>query len=479
MYVFLAYFGDLEQTEGKFLKDRVPFWTAWRWVGERKNDRSGFKRTEIFYFCKQNKVRDPMSLMEWVSGRTEKRHFYRKPGKFPLGAEANEVKREKMQQKRVKRDERRWMTVLKDRIGRVTRFSGALVAKVSIGLLVVAGLSPAGLQAAPGTKPVVWVLATGGTIAGQGESQVAAAYKPGTLRVEELLGAIPELAEVAEVRAEQFAQIASQNMDVATWLKLAARINELLADPAVAGVVVTHGTDTQEETAYFLNLTLKSDKPVVMASAMRPPSALGSDGSRNLYHAVVCAASPQAVGQGVMIVMDDKIIGADDATKVSTLDAGAFQDPDYGPLGIIYDGRPIFSRRSLKRHTLHSEFDVSGLDSLPRVEVVSSYAGATALFIHAAVRAGVRGIVIAGVGNGNMSAEMQNAAESAREQGVAIVRSSRIMRGPTTQWNEVDDDKLGFVASWYANPYRARILLMLALTRTDDYREIQRMFTQY
>jgi len=331
----------------------------------------------------------------------------------------------------------------------------------------------------PSAKPVVWVLATGGTIAGQGESQVVSAYKPGSLRVEELLTAIPEMADVAEIHAEQFTQIASQDMDVATWLRLAARINELLRDPKVAGVVVTHGTDTQEETAYFLNLTVKSEKPVVMASAMRPPSALGADGARNLYHAIVCAASSQAVGQGVMIIMDDKIIGADDATKVSTLDAGAFQDPDFGPLGIVYNGRLIFSRHSLKRHTAQSEFDVSGLDSLPRVEVVSSYAGATALFIHAAVRAGAQGIVIAGVGNGNMSTEMQHAAESAREQGVAIVRSSRIMRGPTTQWNEVDDDALGFVASWYANPYRARILLMLALTRTNDYREIQRMFLQY
>lgn len=331
----------------------------------------------------------------------------------------------------------------------------------------------------PQAKPVVWVLATGGTIAGQGESQVASAYKPGAVRVEELLKAVPEIASVADVRAEQVAQIASQDMDVATWLRLAARINELLRDPAVAGVVVTHGTDTQEETAYFLNLTVKSAKPVVMAAAMRPPSALGADGSRNLYNAVVCAASPLSVGQGVMIVMDDKIIGADDATKTNTLDVGAFQDPDFGPLGIVYNSQPVFTRKSLKRHTSRSEFDVSGLDSLPRVEVISSYAGAKALFVHAAVQAGARGIVIAGVGNGNMSAEIQNAAESARQQGIAVVRSSRIMRGPTTQWNEVDDDKLGFVASWYANPYRARVLLMLALTRTRDFREIQRMFTEY
>ncbi len=363
-------------------------------------------------------------------------------------------------------------------MGQIWRAYGRLLS-VWVLVALCGSLVPERLRAAEPDKPVVWVLATGGTIAGQGESQVASAYKPGTLRVETLLNAIPEIAEVAEVRAEQFAQIASQDMDVATWLRLAKRINALLQEPQVAGVVVTHGTDTQEETAYFLNLTVKSEKPVVMASAMRPPSALGADGARNLYQAIVCAGSAQAVGQGVMIVMDDKIIGADDATKVSTLEAGAFQDPDFGPLGLIYNGRPIFSRHSLKRHTAQSEFDVSELDSLPRVEVVSSYAGATALFIHAAVQAGARGIVIAGVGNGNMSAEMLNAAASAREQGVAIVRSSRIMRGPTTQWNEVDDDALGFVASWYANPYRARILLMLALTQTEDYREIQRMFRQY
>jgi len=252
-----------------------------------------------------------------------------------------------------------------------------------------------------------------------------------------------------------------------------------LNQPDVDGIVITHGTDTQEETAYFLNLTVKSDKPVVLVGSMRPSTAISADGPRNIYTAVACAADPQSRNKGVMVVMDDKILGADDLTKTNTLYVETFQNPNYGPLGIVYNGKPIYSRESVKRHTVKSEFDITNLERLPRVEIILSYSNATSLFVDAAVQHGVKGLVIAGVGNGNMTTVMQNALAEYVKKDIAVVRSSRIMTGPTAQWDEVDDDKYGFSASWFINPYRARVLLMLALTRTNDYKEIQRMFTEY
>jgi len=328
-------------------------------------------------------------------------------------------------------------------------------------------------------KPTIYILATGGTIAGQGSSSVTQAYKPGSITVDELLSAVPSIKDVANIKAEQVANIGSQDMNDDVWLKLSKRVNELLSQKDVDGIVITHGTDTQEETAYFLNLTVKSNKPVVLVGSMRPSTAIGADGPRNIHNAVACAASAESLGKGVMVVMDDKIIGADDITKTHTLDVGTFEDPNYGNLGIMYNGKPIYTRESVKRHTINSEFDITNINKLPRVEVVLSYSNAKSLFIDAAVNAGVKGIVTAGVGNGNMTTDMQNALVNAVKRGVAVVRSSRIPMGPTAQYDEVDDDKYGFTASWYINPYKARILLMLALTKTNNYKEIQRMFTEY
>ena len=328
-------------------------------------------------------------------------------------------------------------------------------------------------------KPTVYVLATGGTIAGTGTSQVQSAYTSGAITVDALLAAVPEINSIANVRGEQIANIGSQDMNNEIWLKLAKRVNELLARADVDAVVITHGTDTQEETAYFLNLTVRSDKPVVLVGSMRPSTAISADGPRNIYNAIACAIHESSRGRGVMIVMDDRIIGADDVSKTNTLSVGTFANPNFGDLGIMYNGKPIFTRQSVKRHTTNSEFDVRHLTELPRVEIILSYSNATDLFVRAAVDAGVQGIVTAGVGNGNMTTAMQNALAEAAQNGVAVVRSSRIGTGPTTQWDEIDDDALGFAASWFVNPYRARVLLMLALTKTNDFREIQRMFMEY
>lgn len=329
-------------------------------------------------------------------------------------------------------------------------------------------------------KKTIYILATGGTIAGQGDTEVTAGYRAGAITVDELLKAVPEIKDIAYIKAEQVANIGSQDMNDQVWLKLSKRVNELLSQSDVAGVVITHGTDTQEETAYFLNLTVKSEKPTILVGAMRPSTALGADGPRNIYNAVVTAVAPESLGRGVMVVMDDKILGADDLTKTNTLSVGTFQNPNYGPLGIVYNGKPIYTRQSLKRHTANSEFDVSYLKELPKVEIIVSHSNATGLFVEAAVKAHVKGIVTAGVGNGNLTTALQDALEKAvKSHGVAVVRSSRIMTGPTAQWDETDDDKLGFSASWFINPYRARVLLMLALTKTKDYKEIQRMFSEY
>ncbi|MDH6303889.1 L-asparaginase [Parabacteroides sp. PF5-5] len=329
------------------------------------------------------------------------------------------------------------------------------------------------------TKPNIYILATGGTIAGQGASEVTSGYKAGAISVDQMLSAVPQIMDIANVKGEQVAQIGSQDMNNEVWLKLGKRVNELLSQPNVDAIVITHGTDTQEETAYFLNLVVKSEKPVVLVGSMRPSTAISADGPRNIYNAVACAIAKESIGKGVMVVMDDKILGADDLAKTNTLSVGTFMNPNYGPLGIVYNGKPIYTRESVKRHTTKSEFDITNLNELPRVEIVLSYSNATALFVDAAVKAGAKGIVTAGVGNGNLTTVMQNELAKARKNGVAVVRSSRIMTGPTAQWDEVDDDALSFVASWYINPYRSRVLLMLALTKTNDYKEIQRMFTEY
>ena len=329
-------------------------------------------------------------------------------------------------------------------------------------------------------KPTVYVLATGGTIAGSGASETSSAYTAGGISVEQLLQAVPAISKVANIKSEQVTNIGSQNMNQEVWLTLANRINELSKQENITGFVVTHGTDTQDETAYFLNLTTKTEKPIVLVGSMRPATALSADGPRNLFNGIACAASPLAIGQGVMIVMDDQIIGADDIQKTHTLAVGTFENPNFGPLGFMYNEKPIFTRKTLKRHTTQSEFDISGLKRLPQVEIIMGHSDANDLFIKAALKDGAKGIVYAGVGNGNMSTVVLDALTKAvAKNKIAIVRSSRLPTGPTSQWDEVDDETAGFATSWFLTPQKARILLMLALTKTNDYKEIQRMFVEY
>jgi len=329
------------------------------------------------------------------------------------------------------------------------------------------------------TKPLVYILATGGTIAGSGTTTVSSGYTAGVVSVDKILASVPQILNLADIKGEQIVNIGSQDMNIDVWLKLANRINELLAQKDVTAVIITHGTDTMEETAYFLNLVVKSNKPVIIVGSMRPSTGISADGPDNIYDAVACAVDSTSKNNGVMIIMDDKILSADDALKTNTTSVETFQCPNYGYLGYVYNSKPIYTRDPIKRHTVNSEFSVAGINKLPEVDIIYGYAGAKKGYIDYAVSSGVKGIVYAGVGNGNPNNECMDELGNAVKKGVAVVRSTRVPYGPTTQFDEVDDDKYGFSASWYKTPEKSRILLMLALTKTTDYKEIQRMFLEY
>jgi L-asparaginase type II len=333
---------------------------------------------------------------------------------------------------------------------------------------------------APAPLPKVVILATGGTIAGTGAtSTTTVGYTAATVGVQSLIKAVPELAKVAQVSGEQVFQIASENMSNEHWLTLAKRVNVLLARADVDGIVITHGTDTLEETAYFLDLVVKSRKPVVLVGAMRPSTALSADGPINLYNSVLLAASPEAVGKGVLVAMNDQIQAARDITKTNTSTLDAFRTPELGMLGYIQGSKPFFYRQSTRKHTVDTEFDIAGLNALPMVEIVYGYANVGPVAVDAFVAAGARGIIHAGVGDGSLAAKVLPALKAARQKGAIVVRASRVGQGILARNGEANDDELDFVAADTLNPQKARILLMLALTRTSSSKEIQRMFYTY
>jgi L-asparaginase len=335
-------------------------------------------------------------------------------------------------------------------------------------------------QTATAALPNVVILATGGTIAGTGAtSTTTVGYTAAKIGVEALIEAVPEMKKVARVRGEQVMQIASENMNNEAWLTLAKRINVLLAQSDVDGIVVTHGTDTIEETAYFLNLVVKSRKPVVIVGSMRPATAISADGPMNLYNSVLLAGSPDAVGKGVLVAMNDQINGAREVTKTNTTTLDTFKSQELGVLGYIQGGKPFFYRQSTRSHTADTAFDVSALDVLPQVDIVYSYANVNPVALNALVAAGAKGIVHAGVGNGSLAKTMTPSLVEARKKGVVIVRASRVGQGIVARNGEADDDKLDFVVSDTLSPQKARILLMLELTKTNNSKEIQQAFYKY
>jgi L-asparaginase type II len=326
----------------------------------------------------------------------------------------------------------------------------------------------------------VSILATGGTIAGTGASSTTTVgYTAATVGIETLIKAVPEITRVANVTGEQVFQIASENMGNEHWLTLARRVNTLLAQASVDGIVITHGTDTLEETAYFLNLVVKSRKPVVLVGSMRPSTALSADGPINLYNAVLLAASAEAAGKGVLVAMNDQIHAARDVTKTNTSTTDTFKATELGMLGYIQGGKPYFYRQMLRKHTVDTEFDIARLESLPQVDIAYAYANVGPVAVEALVAAGAKGLVHAGVGNGSLPAKVKPALQAARAKGVLIVRASRVGQGIVARNGEANDDQLDFVVADTLSPQKARILLMLALTRTNSSRDIQRMFYTY
>ena len=347
-------------------------------------------------------------------------------------------------------------------------------------LALLAGTVPAVRAADAAPSAHVTILATGGTIAGSGAtSTTTGGYTAATVGVDRLIQAVPELAKVAQVKGEQVFQIASENMSNEHWLVLAKRVNTLLAQPDVDGIVITHGTDTLEETAYFLDMVVKSHKPVVLVGAMRPGTALSADGPINLYNAVLLAASKEAIGKGVLVALNDQIQGARNVTKTNTSTLDSFKTPELGMLGYIQGNRAYFYHASTRKHTADTEFDISRLDALPQVDIVYGYANVSPVALNALVAAGAKGIIHAGVGDGSLASKVLPSLTAARKQGVLIVRSARVGQGIVARNGEANDDQLDFVVSDTLNPQKARILLMLALTKTSDSKEIQRMFYTY
>lgn len=347
---------------------------------------------------------------------------------------------------------------------------------LSIVFLIVGGC-PNGF--ADGKKPNIVILATGGTIAGAAATSTQSAYTSGAVTIDTMLNAVPGIKELANIKGEQVANVGSQDMSFDILLTVAKRINQLLPTADVDGIVVTHGTDTMEETAFFLNLVVKSDKPVVLVGSMRPSTAVSADGPLNLYNGVAVAADPRAGGRGVLVVMNDWIHAAHSLTKTSTTDVQTFMSPLRGLVGVTAYGKNDFYNVPTWKNTTASEFDISNVSNLPRVDIVFACVDMPPDLIDASVNYGAKGIVIAGVGNGNMNKVSVDAAARAAKKGVVVVRASRVATGLVGRNVEVNDDELGFVASDELNPQKSRILLMLALLKPRTTAEIQTLFRSY
>ena len=352
-----------------------------------------------------------------------------------------------------------------------------LLILVGLGVVVPDSMTHARPQTAD--QPSIVVLATGGTIAGAAATNVQAGYKSGQVGVDQLIAAVPEAQKIARLRGEQISNIGSQDMNDEVWLKLAGRVNALVTMPDVNGVVITHGTDTIEETAYFLNLVVKSKKPVVLTAAMRPATALSADGPLNFFNAVAVAANKDAAGRGVLVVINDWIHGAASLTKTSTTAVQTFLSPQSGLIGTVAYGRTEFFRGPIGRHTADSEFSLTGVTALPRVDIIMAHENMDGALIDAAVAAGARGIVIAGVGNGNLTEAAVKSMAAQASKGIVCVRASRVATGMVGRNVELNDDKLGFVASLDKNPQKARVLLRLALLQKRTLADVQRIFDDY
>jgi L-asparaginase len=326
-------------------------------------------------------------------------------------------------------------------------------------------------------KPKVHILGTGGSISGVGPHRLDYTLYPDSgkkLTVAQLLERIPEAREIAELSAEDVLQVGSPSIGPVEWLQLLQRI-----DKTDAGIVITHGTATLEETAYFLHLTVKSPRPVVLTGAMRPPTAVGSDAELNLLDAIRLAAAPEAAGRGVLTILNQEIQSARDVTKSNAFRVDTFHSRDFGVLGYVdSDARVLFYRSVTRPHTTATPFDVRGRNELPRVDIVHAYAGADGALVDALTERRhewrTEGMVLVGFGGGSFPGPFLDAGKRAVKAGIPVVLATRSWNGRVVATPKKDAD--GFIACDDLMPQKARILLMLALTVTRERGAIQRMF---
>lgn len=330
-------------------------------------------------------------------------------------------------------------------------------------------------------KNNVVVVATGGTIAGAGASSTnSATYTAAKVPVEGLLQAVPQIQDLANVSGVQALQIASESITDKELIQIARQINDLVKKPDVHGVVITHGTDTLEETAFFLSLVIKTDKPIVVVGSMRPPSALSADGPLNLYSAVALASNPSSKGKGVMVMMNDSIFAARDVSKSINIHTNAFQS-QWGALGMVVEAKPYWFRSVTKRYNQNSEFNIENIkgDQLPLVQIVYASTNLGPEAYQAYAKAGAKAIIHAGTGNGSVAKAVVPTLQQLQSQGVQIIRSSRVGAGFVLRNAEQPDDQYGWVVAHDLNPQKARILAAVALTKTKNAQELQRMFWNY
>src|SRR5215469_5158831 len=327
--------------------------------------------------------------------------------------------------------------------------------------------------------PRVIILATGGTIAGAGAASDRAGYTAGKIPIDDLIGSIPTVKKVANITGEQVASVGSQDMTVEIWKKLAVRINQIYANHEADAVVITHGTDTQEETAYFLDLVVPANNPVVLTGSMRPATAISADGPKNLYDAITVAIDPKTKGKGVLVCFNEGIYDAREVMKMSTTKTNAFGSPNTGAIGQAYDGRVEYYLSSVREVDPKNPIVITPDTKFPRVDIVYMYADAPSDEIDLLISKKVDGIVIAGVGNGNFNKAYMDAVKRAVAAGIIVCRASRTPSGRVVLHDEINDDELGTIVSDDLNPQKARILLMLGLTKTKDKKQLQDFFFKY
>ena len=329
-------------------------------------------------------------------------------------------------------------------------------------LVLVAATAPIAAQELPRVK----VIATGGTIAGRAGA--------GQLEGSALVAAVPELAEVAEIDVEEFSRIGSSAMTPDHWVRLGTRIADIYrSDPTLAGIVLTHGTDTMEETAYFLHLTLDEERPVVLVGSMRVSTAVSADGPANLLAGVRVASAAEARGHGVLVVLNDEIHSARDVRKTDNNRVDTFASSPWGAIGVVDADRIVFRRRLSTRHTTSSELRGAASDPLPGVPIVADYAGSDGHALLAAADAGAAGIVIQAFGGGRASPGMRRAISDVAARGIPIVLASRVAEGRVM--SSGPDLQRGVAAAGDLAPHKARVLLMLALRGSPDVERVQRL----